>query len=263
MRDGMTGVEVTEPDGSSAQRGTVIVSGAASGIGASTAGRFASRGWPVVGLDRKCRSEWDVCADVRRIQVDLSDERAVASALDDVGPVTHVASIAGGSDPRELAHRSDPAGLPTDVLASGWAINVRTHHHLLLATREALAAGASGDASFTVCGSVTASRPIGMPGYSSAKAALSGWATSMAVAMACRGVRVNVVAPGTVRTARNEAQWEHDPGRFERIAAGVPLGRITMPDDVARAFVALALDLTAVVGTQIVVDGGQALPLGA
>ncbi len=73
---------------------------------------------------------------------------------------------------------------------------------------------------------------------------------------------MNVVAPGTVLSERNATQWQHDPGRFERIASSIPLGRVTTPDDVAAVFVALALDLTAVVGAQIVVDGGQGLPLG-
>lgn len=239
---------------------TVVVSGAASGIGAASAERFAARGCSVIGLDRKPPDEWDVPPAVERRQLDLSDAQAVVETLADVRMIDHVASIAGGSDPRERRHLHDPAGLPADVLTASWVANVRSHHHLLQATHGALLS-AGGDASFTVCGSITAARPIGLPGYSSAKAALAGWAMSAAAAMAREGIRINVVAPGTVRTARNAALWQHDPGRLERVAAAVPLGRVVEPDDVAAVFVALALDLTAVVGAQVVVDGGQSLPL--
>lgn len=70
-------------------------------------------------------------------------------------------------------------------------------------------------------------------------------------------IRVNAVAPGTVRTPRTEGIWRGDPGHFERLEAQAPLGRLTTPAEVGRAVCSLALDLTAVTGQVLVVDSGQ------
>ena len=71
------------------------------------------------------------------------------------------------------------------------------------------------------------------------------------------GIRVNVVAPGTVRTPRTERIWAGDDGHWERLEASTALGRLGTPDDVARAYLALATQLTHVTGQVLVVDGGQ------
>ena len=70
-------------------------------------------------------------------------------------------------------------------------------------------------------------------------------------------IRVNMIAPGTIRTARTEKIWAHDEGRWERLASTTAVGRLGTPDDVARTFVALATALTHVTGQVLVVDGGQ------
>jgi NAD(P)-dependent dehydrogenase (short-subunit alcohol dehydrogenase family) len=71
------------------------------------------------------------------------------------------------------------------------------------------------------------------------------------------GIRINVVAPGTVRTPRTERIWAHVPDHFPRLEATTALGRLASPDDVARAYLALATLLTHVTGEVLVVDGGQ------
>jgi NAD(P)-dependent dehydrogenase (short-subunit alcohol dehydrogenase family) len=68
---------------------------------------------------------------------------------------------------------------------------------------------------------------------------------------------VNVVAPGTIRTPRTERIWAGTEGHFERLAARTATGRLGTPDDVARTFVSLAVDLLHVTGQVLVVDGGQ------
>lgn len=89
--------------------------------------------------------------------------------------------------------------------------------------------------------------------YGTSKAALLHLTQQLAGELAPR-VRVNSVSPGLVRTEMARFVWE--PGE-EEVAAGLPLGRIGEPEDIARAVVWLASDAAAwVTGADLLVDGG-------
>ena len=71
------------------------------------------------------------------------------------------------------------------------------------------------------------------------------------------GVRVNAIAPGTLRTPAWEKRREEDPNVFERVARWYPLGRIGEPEDVAGAALFLASNEAAwITGAVLPVDGG-------
>jgi 3-oxoacyl-[acyl-carrier protein] reductase len=79
----------------------------------------------------------------------------------------------------------------------------------------------------------------------------------LAQEVASRGVTVNVVAPGFVDTAMTEALNE---AQKAKLAAGIPLGRIGAPEDIAGAVVYLASDAAAwVTGSTLHVNGGMAM----
>ncbi|MET9832676.1 SDR family oxidoreductase [Streptomyces sp. NPDC006385] len=89
--------------------------------------------------------------------------------------------------------------------------------------------------------------------YGTSKAALAHLTQQLAGELAPK-VRVNSVSPGLVRTEMARFVWE--PGE-EQVAAGLPLGRIGEPEDVARAVVWLASDAAEwVTGADLLVDGG-------
>src|SRR4051812_7308478 len=89
--------------------------------------------------------------------------------------------------------------------------------------------------------------------YGTSKAALLHLTRQLAGELAPK-VRVNSVSPGLVRTEMARFVWE--PGEAE-VAAGLPLGRIGEPDDVARAVVWLASDAAEwITGADLLVDGG-------
>jgi NAD(P)-dependent dehydrogenase (short-subunit alcohol dehydrogenase family) len=91
--------------------------------------------------------------------------------------------------------------------------------------------------------------------YGAGKAALLSLVRTLAMELAGNGVRVNAVAPGAVLTPRVEAMMSED--RRAASAANIPLGRLAMPDDIARAVVFLASDLASyITGQTLVVDGG-------
>ena len=74
---------------------------------------------------------------------------------------------------------------------------------------------------------------------------------------AARRIRVNAVVPGPVETPMTTPVWDAVPGLREGLRAGIPLGRLGEPADVARAVVWLASDEAAwVTGTLLSVDGG-------
>jgi len=105
--------------------------------------------------------------------------------------------------------------------------------------------------------SVNALAYYGNEAYSAAKAGILSLTTSLAVRYGAFGVRVNAIAPGTLRTPAWEQRRQKDPGVFERVAKWYPLGRIGEPEDVAGAALFLASDEAAwISGAVLPVDGG-------
>ena len=89
-----------------------------------------------------------------------------------------------------------------------------------------------------------------MPG---AKAGLHSLTQNLAVQLGPDGIRVNTVAPGTVRTR----VWEGQPGGADRMAPLYPLGRVGEPEDIAAAVAyLLSSDAGWVTGVVLPVDGG-------
>jgi NAD(P)-dependent dehydrogenase (short-subunit alcohol dehydrogenase family) len=241
----------------------VVISGAGGSIGGEVVARFEDRGLRVVGVDRAPTDEWirPPSAGSRPIVVDVADEAALEAELAatvDGGPIHHVVAVAGGAVDGEAAAAGCSGSLPVEAFRRSLEQNLVTAYSLVRAVLPALRR-ADGDRSIGLCGSFAPRVGFHLPAYTAAKAGLEGLATSLATQLGPEGIRVNVVAPGTVRTPRNERQWASDPGRFERIAAAAPLGRLAEPADVAAAFAALALDLGHVTGQVLVVDGGQGL----
>jgi len=118
------------------------------------------------------------------------------------------------------------------------------------------AALAAARGSIVFIGSVASVRGvIGQPAYSASKGGLLTLTRSLAQAFGGEGVRVNLVAPGLVRSKMTAVTWEN-PDRLAATERQVPLGRIGEPDDIAGALLFLASSLAAYVsGASLVVDG--------
>ena len=112
---------------------------------------------------------------------------------------------------------------------------------------------------------------LGIPGYSAygaAKAGVRSMARTMASELSPRGIRVNVVAPGAIRTpiwGPAIATPEAEKAFEKRIGLSTPLGRIGEPDHVSKTVLFLASDDSAhIQGQELFVDGGAtASPAGA
>lgn len=105
--------------------------------------------------------------------------------------------------------------------------------------------------------SVNALAYYGNEAYSAAKAGLLSLTRSLTVRYGSYGVRVNAIAPGTLRTQAWEERRQKDPDVLERVANWYPLGRIGDPEDVVGAALFLASDEASwITGAVLPVDGG-------
>jgi 2-deoxy-D-gluconate 3-dehydrogenase len=97
---------------------------------------------------------------------------------------------------------------------------------------------------------------INVPGYAASKGGVAQLAKALANEWAARGVNVNAVAPGYIRTDNTEPLWS-DPVRNREITARIPAGRWGAPEDIAAAVVFLASPAADYVhGEILTVDGG-------
>jgi 3-oxoacyl-[acyl-carrier protein] reductase len=238
--------------------GSVLVTGAAGAIGSATAEAFLAAGWAVLGIDRT-EGVLDVIEhpDYRGVVADAGDEAAVAGAVAGLEvPLRHVVGVAGGALPAEPRTAEHPLELGVEEFSASLAANLTSQFAVTRATVPALRRS-TGDRSVTFTSSFNALSAQGMPAYSAAKAGLIGMMHGLVRPLGREGIRVNVVAPGTVRTPRTERIWGHVEGHFARLEEGTALGRLATPDDVARSHYATACVLTHVTGQVVVVDGGQ------
>lgn len=237
----------------------VLVTGAAGGIGSATVAAFLDAGFTVIGLDRTPIEDGPPA--YKAYPVDLTDAAAVEEVLSEVGPLQHVVAVAGGALAIEkTAH--DFCDLPLEAIRASIDQNLMT---ALITLRFALpnVRLAHGDRTICFTSSTDALVSYGLGAYAAAKAGIIGLVHSLASSLGREGIRINAVAPGDVPTARNEREWAHVPEWYNRLRNGTALGRLVTVEEVARAFLAIATNLTSVTGQTLVVDSGQTVSLSA
>ncbi|OEV31937.1 oxidoreductase [Streptomyces nanshensis] len=236
-----------------------LVTGAGQGIGAAVSRRLASEGAGVTVTDldgeRAERTAEAIRAgggEALAAACDVRDRQAVEAAVSQaVGHFGRLDVLVNN------AYRCSPdAELLEDEPDSVWDGDLDTT--LSGAFRCARAAmphlaAAGGRGAIVNVGSVNGIQDFGNHAYSAAKAALASLTRTLAGDGGPRGVRVNLVAPGTVRT---EA-WAGRDAALERAAALYPLGRVGRPGDIAAAVAFLAsADAEWITGVTLPVDGG-------
>ena len=242
---------------------TVIVAGAGGGgIGTAVSGMLAAAGATVIGVDNRVEALEDFTAATsgseghQAVVADLRQtaevERLVTDAGDSLYGLVHVA---GGMWPPQWAGLMD---MDPDVFDDVMELNMRT---MLLTTTavarrlKALGTGGSLVALSSVAG-LTA-MPFGAP-YAAAKSALMSLVRTEALEWGPLGIRVNAVAPGTVRTPKSLRGNKNPPPDAPAETAAVPLGRRGSGDDIAGAVLFLLSDLAAwITGQVLAVDGGS------
>jgi NAD(P)-dependent dehydrogenase (short-subunit alcohol dehydrogenase family) len=219
---------------------------------------LGERGAEVIGLDLVEAPDPELFDSF--VLLDLSDQGAVTELLGD-RPLAGLIGVAGARPRPELETERDEYGwLEPGAFATVVADNLVSQYVAFKGSSEALLKGVAewGHASWTMVGSVNSLAGYGNPAYSAGKAGLHGLMLALTRPLGRLGVRINIVAPGSVDTrARRRDDASLNEERREAIAETTALNRITEADDVARALVSVACDLTQMTGQTLVIDGGQ------
>ncbi|MFJ3448553.1 SDR family oxidoreductase [Pseudomonas sichuanensis] len=239
---------------------TVLVTGAAGGIGQAIVEGFARAGARVIAVDldpaalrQVVKVQLALGHEVEGLAVDLADEQAIATllaGLERLDVLVHNAAYFPLTPFTDIT----PALLQRTLAVNLGALFWLTQAALPLFRRQ-------GGGCVLATSSVTGPR-VAYPGlshYAASKAGVNGFIRNAALELAPLNVRVNGVEPGMVRTPAMGNLGA--PALNARIAAGVPLGRLGEPSDIAAAMLFLASDAAAyITGQTLIVDGGATLP---
>ena len=238
---------------------TALVTGGTSGIGLATAQRLAAEGAHVFvtgrrgdAVDEAVASIGDAATGVTGDVTDADDLHRLADVICAHGRgLDIVVTNAGGG---EFATLEDET---REHLSDTFDRNVGGTVFTVQAVLPLLNDGAS----IVLAGSTAASEGVPAFGaYAASKAAVRSLARTWAAELAGRGIRVNTVVPGPTETPglKNLVPEEHQQALLDEQAAGLPLGRVGRPEEIAAAVVFLGSDASSfMTGSEVFVDGGS------
>ncbi len=245
----------------------VIVTGAASGFGRATAIRFAREGARVVVVDldedRAAATVDEARAlgsDARLVVGDVSASdtaaRAVATALDEFGRLDALVNNAGIAQ----TEMRDTWDMAEDTWDNVLRVDLRSVYVCSRAAIPAMLAARRG--AIVNVASIAATVAVGGAAYAAAKGGIVSYTRHVGRELASRGVRVNCVSPGFMRSPMttgerlglDETEQER---RLEGFGKLVPMRRVGGMDDIAEAILFLASDQAGyITGQELIVDGG-------
>jgi NAD(P)-dependent dehydrogenase (short-subunit alcohol dehydrogenase family) len=240
----------------------ILVTGGGGGIGRAICLRLAEEGGAIAILDKNEEAAGETVRQVNAagakaaaMIADFTDwdavRAAVAAAEREIGPLDVLVNNAG------WALRGNLEDTAPDDWEREITANLRGHLLCAKAALPGMVARAKG--AIVNIGSVNGLIYLGNPGYSAAKAALYSLTQSLSAEYGPKGVRTNMVSPGTIET--DIETWrirrEKNPEIFDVLARWYPVGRVGQPEDIAAAVAYIAADEAGFVnGTNLVVDGG-------
>jgi NAD(P)-dependent dehydrogenase (short-subunit alcohol dehydrogenase family) len=234
---------------------TVLVTGAAGGIGSALIGKLVAAGSKVIGVDRVAQPRGLGC--LAWIEADLSSEggaEAIAEATPGgLGGIVYSAGVLDGK-------AWDVVDFATAQRL--YAVNVLSPFFLVRALASKMAEGSS----VVMLGSIAGVRasPVSLF-YGASKAALRNIGASLSHLLQPHGVRVNVLAPGLIDTPLTDRHNADLANRraMETVAlaaerqAGIPMGRAGTPEEIAEACIfLLSRQSSYMTGSTMFVTGG-------
>lgn len=234
----------------------VVITGAASGIGAATARRLSAEGAVLVLADIDVAGSEAVakeCASASVVETDVTDEAQVTALIDGA------AAQHGGIDVLFNNAGIMGAGTLPELASEEWhrVIDVDLHS-VFYGCRAALPhLRARGGGNIVNTASISGvGGDYATPSYNAAKAAVVNFSRSLALEHADQGIRVNAVCPGPIATPMTAVVGTM-PEIEAEYAQAIPMGRMGEAEEVAAVVAFLASDdASYVTGAALVVDGG-------
>lgn len=242
-----------------------VVTGSSSGIGRATVLELARHGCRVVVHYNQSREEAQaVAAEVRALGVDclavqgdtaldVDCRRIVAAAAEKFGGVDLLVNSAGTT---QFIKHDDLDAVTDDVWQRIMDVNVKGPFQCIRAARPLLEKSDVAHVINVASVAGIAATGSSVP-YAASKAALINTTISLARALAPK-IRLNAVAPGFIagRWLEQGLGSSYEKTK-EKTAAGLPLGRVSTPEDIADAILGLLLGSKQVTGQVLPVDGGM------
>ena len=232
-----------------------VITGAAGGIGAATARRFAAEGARVACLDLAAPTALADEIGGMALATDVSDEPSTLAAIAAVlAAWERVGILVNGAAPY------DPAGTVLELPPAEWhkvfAVQVTGSYYMSRAVLPSMIAAGRG----SIIHIASQMGRVGMPArpaYCAAKGALIQLAKVMALDHAAQGVRVNSLSPGAIETARLLVRNKTMEAARAASVPLHPIGRLGQPDEIASAALFLASDASSfMTGADLLIDGG-------
>jgi NAD(P)-dependent dehydrogenase (short-subunit alcohol dehydrogenase family) len=239
----------------------VVVTGGASGIGASIVSHFARQGARVGFLDVQDKAASELIDSLKAevgsvpiyVRCDLTDIGALQSAVKEAIAALDGVDVLVNNAANDQRHQIE------DVTPEYWdasiAVNLRPQFFMIQAVLPAMKAAGRG--SIINMSSISWMIPsTGVPVYIAAKAAIVGLTRTLAHELGPDGIRVNAVLPGAIATEKQRRLVYTAEYKVE-IMASQALKRDILPEDVARLVLFLAADdSSAITNQSYVIDGG-------
>ena len=238
----------------------VLISGGGSGIGHAICLRLAAEGANIILIDKDLKGGQAVEQELKLqntkvlfVQADITSEADVEKVHKEAtlffGTIDVLVNNAGA------AFAENYAMTTLENWNQDIALNLTGHYmltRLFLPDMEAQGKGA-----ITNISSVNGAQSFGNPAYSAAKAGVISFTQTLAIEYGPKGIRANVVLPGTIETPVWQTRKDSRPDVFELVKGWYPVGRVGRPEDIAAAVAFLSADEASFVnGASLNVDGG-------
>ncbi len=248
-----------------------LVTGAATGIGAAVARRFAEEGarLAVAGLQAELLRDVARAAGAVPVPCDVTDDAevkaAVAAAVAALGPVEILVNAAG------IISLDDPATIEDAIWRKTLDVNLGGVMHICRAALPGMIARGGG-AIVNVASVAAFNATPGAASYAASKAGVVAFTRAIANRYGEHGVRANCLCPGWVRTPMSEMEMAQaaavqgisPEAAFRAMAERLALKRIADPIEMANCCLFLASDEASfVTGATLVADGGGRVPATA
>jgi 2-hydroxycyclohexanecarboxyl-CoA dehydrogenase len=240
---------------------TVIVTGAAGGIGSAIARRFASEGATVVLTDANAEgveaAAGEIGGSARAFASDIAYAEGCRAVIEDV--MKNESRIDVLCNNAGINRRGNLLSLTPEDWRLSFAVNVDAMFHLCQAALPHMIA-AGGGAIVNTCSQWGLHPAPNHIAYNVTKAAVASFTQNLARDYAPDGIRVNAVCPGEIHTPMLEAGVRRSGRTIADLDKLVPFGRIGKPEEVAALVAFLASDEAAFMcGSLVEITGAQAV----